>query len=53
LPEDEGVQLIFLCAAIREILKKEIYRADKRGFCDDENKGLFAGLDIPPLMNYK
>jgi hypothetical protein len=34
-----GVQLIVFFAAIREILKREIYGADKQSFRRDENKG--------------
>jgi hypothetical protein len=33
-----GVQLIVFFAAIREILKREIYRADKQSFRCNENK---------------
>jgi hypothetical protein len=38
------VQLIVSFGAIREILKKEIYGADKRNFTGDENKRRVAGL---------
>jgi hypothetical protein len=33
LPAGESVQLIVFLCAIREILKKEIYAADKGYFC--------------------
>jgi hypothetical protein len=40
LRSEDGVQLIVFFAAIREILKREIYRADKKTFRCSENKGL-------------
>ena len=38
LVSDRPVQLIVFFEAIREILKKEIYRVDKQNFRRDENK---------------
>jgi hypothetical protein len=37
------VQLIVFVGAIREILKKEIYGADKQNLCRDENKSRVPG----------
>ena len=34
-----GVQLIVFFAVIREILKREIYRGDKKRFCAKKTKG--------------
>lgn len=42
-----GVQLIVFFAAIREILKKEIYRTDKQGFCVMKTKGELVGSGKP------
>jgi len=38
LRSGQGVQLIVFFAAIREILKKEIYRGDKHCFCSLKTK---------------
>ena len=40
LRSNQCVQLIVFFAPIREILKREIYRADKQCFLCNENKGL-------------
>ena len=40
-----GVQLIVFFAAIREILKKEIYARDKQRFCVMKIKGKLVGLE--------
>jgi hypothetical protein len=42
LAASQGVQLIVFFAAIREILKKEIYAADKERFCLMKTKGEFT-----------
>jgi hypothetical protein len=39
LRSEQGVQLIVFFAAIRETLKKEIYRGDKQRFCSKKTKG--------------
>jgi hypothetical protein len=38
LRQNRSVQLIVFFAAIREILKREIYRVDKQSFAPYENK---------------
>jgi hypothetical protein len=43
LPAEDAVQLIVFLAAIREILKKEIYGRDKQRFCWMKTKGKFTG----------
>jgi hypothetical protein len=45
LAADEGVQLIVFFAVIREILKREIYRGDKKRFCAMKTKGQFGTSD--------
>jgi hypothetical protein len=45
LAADEGVQLIVFFAVIREILKREIYRGDKKRFCAKKTKGQFGTND--------
>jgi hypothetical protein len=47
LRTEEGVQLIVFFAAIREILKREIYGGDKRHFCLVKTKGQFDGRAEP------
>jgi hypothetical protein len=42
LPAEGAVQLIVFVAAIREILKKEIYGQDKQCFCSVKTKGQFG-----------
>jgi hypothetical protein len=44
---EECVQLIVFFAAIREILKREIYGGDKQHFCLVKTKGQFEGGGEP------
>jgi hypothetical protein len=44
---EECVQLIVFFAAIREILKREIYGGDKQHFCLVKTKGQFEGRGEP------
>jgi hypothetical protein len=53
LRDDASVQLIVFFAAIREILKKEIYRSDKPRLLLIENKGEMMGVDDIAKMNFK
>ena len=47
------VQLIVFFAAIREILKREIYGADKQWSCFNENKGPISriGMRLRRILN--
>jgi hypothetical protein len=47
------VQLIVFFGAIREILKKEIYRMDKQNFGRDENKSRVPGLTKRKVVSCK
>jgi hypothetical protein len=42
LRSNQCVQLIVFFAAIREILKREIYRRDKQSFCSLKTKAALA-----------
>jgi hypothetical protein len=47
------VQLIVFFGAIREILKKEIYGADKENLVRDENKRRVSGLRPTEVRSFK
>jgi hypothetical protein len=47
------VQLIVFFGAIREILKKEIYGADKQNFGRDENKRRVSGVRRREVRSFK
>ena len=47
------VQLIVFFGAIREILKKEIYRMDKRNLRRDENKSRVPGASEREVVSCK
>jgi hypothetical protein len=53
LRDDASVQLIVFFAAISEILKREIYRADKPRLLLIENKGEMMAVDDVRKMNFK
>jgi hypothetical protein len=48
---EECVQLIVFFAAIREILKREIYGGDKQHFCLVKTKGQFEGGGEPDRVS--
>jgi hypothetical protein len=53
LAASRPVQLIVFVAAIREILKKEIYRVNKQNFRRDDNKSRVPGLRKREVGSYK
>ena len=53
LPAGGHVQFIVFFAAIREILKREIYRGDKDYFLRNENKGPDRAPDVNQVRKHK
>jgi len=51
LRTEESVQLIVFLAAIREILKREIYEGNKQNFCAVKTKGQSSSFHHPSQPN--